>query len=103
MTNEEYGRRKTDSTFVVHVSEEIGRLKEGYAIASKGFEDILKEIQELDAKVDALKDALYGNGPDHVGIFERLRTLATKIGIILAVIGAVAGFAGRLLEKVMFK
>lgn len=100
---DEFGRRKTDASVIVHFSEEIGRLKEGYEIASKGYQDILREINALDAKVDSLKDALYGNGPDHVGIFERLRTLATKIGVILAVIGAVAGFAGRLLEKVIFK
>lgn len=99
----EFGRRKSDSEFVVHVSEEIGRLKEGYEIASKGYQTILIQIGALDKKVDNLKDALYGNGPDQVGIFERIRSLAFKVGVILFVLGGVGGFLGRLLEKVIFK
>lgn len=103
MIGENFGRRKSDNAFVIHVSEEIGRLKEGYEIASKGYQTILSQIAELDRKVDGLKDALYGNGPDNVGIFERIRSLALKVGIILFVLGGIGGFLGRLLEKVMFK
>ncbi len=100
---EDYGRRKSDAPFIVHVSEEIGRLKEGYDIASRGYTVILNQIAALDHKVDELKDALYGNGPDHVGIFERIRSLALKVGVILFILGGVGGFLGRMLEKVIFK
>ncbi len=100
---DDFGRRKTDSSFVVHISEEIGRLKEGYDIAAKGYTTVLSKIDHLDAKVDGLKEALYGNGPDKIGIFERIRSLAFKVGIVLFVLGGVGGFLGRLLEKVIFK
>lgn len=100
---DEFGRRKSDSAFVIHVSEEIGRLKEGYDIASKGYQTILNKMRETDTKLDDLKNALYGNGPDNVGIFERIRSLALKVGGILFVLGIVGGFFGRLLEKVIFK
>ncbi len=100
---DEFGKRKTDAGIVVHFSEEIGRLKEGYDIASKGYQTILNQIKELDQKVDGLKDALYGNGPDQVGIFERIRSLALKVGVILFGLGVIGGFLGRLLEKVIYK
>lgn len=100
---DEFGRRKGDSDFVIHVSEEIGRLKEGYDIASRGYQVILSQISALDRKVDELKDALYGNGPDQVGIFERIRSLALKVGVILFILGGVGGFIGRYLETVILK
>lgn len=99
----EFGRRKEDAGAIIHFSEEIGRLKEGYDIASKGYQTILAQIQELDTKVDGLRAALYGDGPDQVGIFERIRALALKVGVVLFILGGIGGFMGRLLEKVIFK
>lgn len=103
MAQDSFGRRKTDSEFVVHVSEEIGRLKEGYAYASTAFQTVLTKINELDAKIDKVRDALYGNGPEHIGIFERIRSLTYKVGLILFVLGTAGGFLGRYLEKVLIK
>lgn len=101
---DEHGRRKSDgAAFITYVSEEIGRLKEGYEIASKGYQVILVKMDDLDKKLEDLKDALYGNGPDHVGIFERIRALTVKVGVILFVLGAVGGFVGRFVERVIFK
>lgn len=100
---EDFGRRRTDAAVIVHFSEEIGRLKEGYEISAKGYQTILNQIAELDKKIDGLKDALYGNGPDAVGIFERIRSLAFRVGIVLFILGGVGGFVGRFIEKAIFK
>lgn len=105
--SDEFGRRKTDQPALLHIAEEIGRLKEGYTFAERGNQAILVKIQALeqrmDDKFDRLTDAIYGNGPDQVGIFERIRSLATKVAIILFIIGGIGGFVGRFLEKVIFK
>lgn len=100
--SENFGRRKTDEGFIIHVSEEIGRLKEGYDYAAKGYETVLAKIAEIDQKFDRLRDALYGNGPDNIGIFERIRSLAVRIGFILFLLAGVGSFLGRYLEKRMF-
>lgn len=75
----------------------------GYEIAAKGYTDLLSNIQKLDEKVDNLKAALYGDGPDRIGIFERIRSLAVRIGFILFILTAVGGFIGRWVEKAVFK
>lgn len=100
---EQFGRRKHDGDFVIYASEEIGKLKEAYTYASDGFKSIMLEIKTLDTKVIELKDALYGNGPDQIGVFERIRTLALKIAAITVVLCTVGGFLGQWLAKVIFK
>lgn len=99
---EHYGRRKTDGDFVIYASEKIGRLEHGYELAEKGFQTIMVQINALDSKVDGIKDALYGTGPDNIGIFERIRNLTIKISVILFILGAVGGFLGRYVEKLIF-
>ncbi len=101
---EPWGRRKSDKEDPNgSIWEEIGRLKEGYEIASKGYQTILLKIDALDQKVETLRHALYGNGPDDVGIFERIRSLAFKLSIVIFTFGVVGGFVGRVLERVIFK
>lgn len=102
MSNE-FGRRKTDHDFIVYASEEIGKLKEGYQYASKGYMDILAQIHELDTKLDDLKSALYGDGPDNVGLFERIRALTVRVGLIMTGLCTAGAFVGRYLERVIFK
>ena len=100
---ENFGRRKHDGDFVVYASEEIGKLKEAYTYASDGFKSIMAEVQKLDRNVDDLRAALYGDGPDKIGVFERIRTLALKIATITVILCTLGGFAGQWLAKVIFK
>jgi len=84
------------------MSEEVGRLKLGYQIAEKGYADVLKEIQELNTKLERIRIAIYGEG-DTIGLFERIRSLAVRVGFVLFVLTTAGAFLGRWLEKVVIK